>query len=97
VLGLVALTEVTNVLAEIGVIFLLFNVGLDPRRRDALRQPRAAVPLGQRLVGGGGPRTLLGRGGALSVPAARGRLTFPAARVNASKEIEVRARVAAGC
>ena len=35
VLGLVAPTEITNVLAEIGVIFLLFNVGLEQSPRQS--------------------------------------------------------------
>jgi Kef-type K+ transport system membrane component KefB len=43
VLGLVAPTEVTNVLAELGVIFLLFNVGLETKPAAILRVGRTAA------------------------------------------------------
>ena len=43
VLGLVAPTEVTNVLAEMGVIFLLFNVGLETKPASLLRVGKTAT------------------------------------------------------
>lgn len=43
VLGLVAPSEVTGVLAEIGVIFLLFNVGLETKPAAILRVGKSAA------------------------------------------------------
>lgn len=43
VLGLVAPTEITGVLAEIGVIFLLFNVGLETKPAAILRVGKTAA------------------------------------------------------
>src|ERR671917_620040 len=43
VLGLVAPNEVTNVLAEMGVIFLLFNVGLETKPAALLRVGKTAA------------------------------------------------------
>ncbi len=42
-LGLVAPTQITNVLAEIGVIFLLFNVGLETKPAAILRVGKTAA------------------------------------------------------
>jgi Kef-type K+ transport system membrane component KefB len=43
VLGLVTITEISTTLAEIGVIFLLFTVGLATRPRDIFRVGREAL------------------------------------------------------
>ncbi len=42
-LGLIAPSEITNVLAEIGVIFLLFNVGLETKPTALLRVGKTAL------------------------------------------------------
>lgn len=45
-LGWVAPSELINILAEIGVIFLLFNVGLETKPKDILRVGKKAATVG---------------------------------------------------